>query len=174
MGSEIILTRLHTIYSKIIDCSLYTTRQYIQCMDDCTNSQMKYPHLQGHPIQCYLFSLPCTSDLLYLRTLAPHFPAIRHIVMDIYEVQRNDAKITEIHCALHHGHLEKILGILQMACTTAMSQYDVSAEVLNEMKTISTILIKRLFHNIITGVRIYLSILAYHAINCAFYGSVHR
>ena len=101
-------------------------------MDDCTNAQLKDTSLQGHPLECYLYSPPCASDFLYLRILAPHFPAIRRIVMNIYELRRNDTKIIEIETALQHGHLEKVLQIVNEARTDRLRQYDVSAEVLIE------------------------------------------
>ena len=88
--------------------------------------------LQGHPLECCLYSPPCASDFLYLQILAPHFPAIRRIVMNIYELWRNDTKITEIETALQHGHLAKILEIVNEARTDQLRQYDVSAEVLIE------------------------------------------
>ena len=88
--------------------------------------------LQGHPLQCYLYLPPCASELLYLRILAPHFPAIRCIVRTIYEVRSNDAKITEIEKGLQLGLLDKVIEIVTDVQTTPLKQYDVSAEVLNE------------------------------------------
>ena len=113
LDGEAILTRLHAIYSKIVNCSANTTRQYMEHMDDCTNFKTTDTSLQGHPLECYLSSPPCTSDLLFLRILAPHFPAIRRIVMAIYEVRRNNTRINEIEYALRYSHLDKILDIVQ-------------------------------------------------------------
>ena len=132
LDGEVILTRLRAIYSKILRSSANATRQYIKEMDDCTNAQLKDTSLQGHPLECYLYSPPCASDFLYLRILAPHFPAIRRIVMNIYELRRNDTKIIEIETALQHGHLEKVLEIVNEARTDRLRQYDVSAEMLIE------------------------------------------
>ena len=50
----------------------------------------------------------------------------------IYEVRRNNTRITKIQRALQYGHLDGILDIVQNACTTQMRHYDVSTEVLNE------------------------------------------
>ena len=138
LDGEVILSRLHTIYSKIVNCSASAARQYMEHMDDCTNIQMKDTSLQGHPLNCYLSSPPCTSDLLYLRILAPHFPTIRSIVMAIYEVWRNNTRILEIERALQYGHLDKVLDIVQEARTTRLRQYDVSTSVLNEQDIYET------------------------------------
>ena len=132
LDSEVILTRLRAIYSKILRSSANATRRYIKEMDDCTNAQLKDTSLQGHPLECYLYSPPCASDFLYLRILAPHFPTIRRIVMTIYELRRNNTKITEIETALWHGHLEKVLEIVNEALTDQLRQYDVTAKVLVE------------------------------------------
>ena len=132
LDGEVILTRLRAIYSNIIECSATTSRSYIRQMNDCSNDESRDVSLQGHPLQCYLYSPPCASELLYLRILAPHFPAIRRIVRTIYEVRSNDAKITEIEKALWLGLLDKILEIVTDAQTTRLRQYDVLAEVLNE------------------------------------------
>ena len=132
LDGEVILTRLRAIYSNIIECSATTSRRYIRQMNDCSNDESRDVSLQGHPLQCYLYSPPCASELLYLRILAPHFPAIRRIVRTIYEVRSNDAKITEIEKALRLGLLDKILEIVTDAQTTRLRQYDVLAEVLNE------------------------------------------
>ena len=132
LDSETILTRLRAIYSSIVNCSATTTRRYIEHMDDCDNVQIRDASLQGHPLECYLYSPPCNSDFLYLRILATHFPAIRRVVMAIYEVRRNNTRITKIQRALQYGHLDEILDIVQNACTTRMRHYDVSTEVLNE------------------------------------------
>ena len=118
LDGEVILTRLRAIYSNIIECSATTSRRYIRQMNDCSNDESRDASLQGHPLQCYLYSPPCASELLYLRILAPHFPAIRRIVRTIYEVRSNDAKITEIEKALRLGLLDKILEIVTIAQTT--------------------------------------------------------
>lgn len=132
LDSQDILRRLDAIYLRIINCAANTTRQYIEHIDDCSNYNIRDASLQGHPLQCYLHSPPCTSDFLYLRILAPHFPAIRHIVKIIYEVRRNNGRIIKIENALRYGHLDKIQDIVKEAHSTRMRQYDVSAGVLNE------------------------------------------
>ena len=106
-------------------------------MDDCTNAKLKETSLQGHPLECYLYSPPCALDFVYLQILAPHFPAIRRIVMNTCELQRNDTKITEIETALHHGHLEKVLEIMNKVRTDRLRQY-VSADVLIEKNIYKT------------------------------------
>ena len=119
--AEEILTKLRSIYSKIIDCSANAIRKYMRNIDDCSNSALRLDEsLQGHPLECYLSSPPCTSEFLYLRILAPHFPAIRRLVMAIYDVRRYDCRISEIEYALRYGHLDKILEIVKEACTTQM------------------------------------------------------
>ena len=132
LDSQDILRRLDAIYLRIINCAANTTRQYIEHIDDCSNHNIRDASLHGHPLQCYLHSPPCTSDFLYLRILAPHFPAIRHIVKIIYEVQRNNGRIIEIENALRYGHLDKIQDIVKEAHSTRMRQYDASAGVLHE------------------------------------------
>ena len=130
LDAEEILTKLRAIYSNMIDCSANATRKYIRYIDDCSNSTLRLDEsLQGHPLECYLYSPPCASQFLYLRVLAPHFPAIRHIVMTIYEVRRY---------ALRYGHLDNILEIVKEARTTRMRQYDVSAQVLDEKSIYET------------------------------------
>ena len=113
--TAVILTKLCSIYSSNIDCSANATRKYIKHMDDCSSSKLRDKSLQGHPLECYLSSPPCASELLYLCILAPHFPAIRRIVMTIYEVWRYDRRITEIEYALRYCHLDKILEIVKEA-----------------------------------------------------------
>ena len=120
LDGEVTLTRLRAIYSKILRSSANATCRYIKEMDDCTDAQLKDTSLQGHPLECYLYSPPCASDFLYLQILAPHFPAICCIIMTIYELQRNNTKIIEIETALWHGHLEKVLEIVNEALTDNM------------------------------------------------------
>ena len=72
--------------------------------------------LKGHPLECYLYSPPRKSDLLYIQILVPHFPAIRCVVTAIYEVRRSNA--TKIQRALQYGHLDEILDIVHNAHTT--------------------------------------------------------
>ena len=74
LDTAVILTKLCSIYSSIIDCSANATRKYMKHMDDCSSSKLRDKSLQGHPLEYYLSSPPCASELLYLRILAPHFP----------------------------------------------------------------------------------------------------
>ena len=66
LDGEVILTRLHAIFSNIIECSATTSHRYIRQMNDCSNNESRDVSLQGHPLQCYLYSPPCASELLYL------------------------------------------------------------------------------------------------------------
>ena len=99
------------IYSSIGECNPLQARNFIQHIDDCCRPDTHDPKLKGHSEECHLDVNACSSKLLYLRRLAPHFPFVRRLVNMIYNVKRSDNKICGIDRALQKGD---VLGLKQI------------------------------------------------------------
>ena len=108
-----ILGNLMDIYSKIGECLPLMARRYVQQIDECNKRVIHDANLQGHSKDCYLDPQACGSPLLFLRRLAPHYPAIRKLVNMLYEVRRADAKISVLDRALYRGDVSALQNIVK-------------------------------------------------------------
>ena len=106
-------SNLMDIYSKIGECLPLMARRYVQQIDECNKRVIHDANLQGHSKDCYLDPQACGSPLLFLRCLAPHYPAIRKLVNMLYEVRRADAKISVLDRALYRGDVSALQNIVK-------------------------------------------------------------
>ena len=67
-----------------------------------------YYELAGHPLPCSSIDSMCQSKLRVLRAASPHFPQLRKLLYDLYEVIREHRPIESIDEALGAGDFENL------------------------------------------------------------------
>lgn len=78
---------------------------FVENVDKCDHRDSANPDKMGHPKECYIHygnNYACSSVLLFLRSMAPHYPFMRNIVSKVYKVKRELRKIREIDTAVEN------------------------------------------------------------------------
>lgn len=81
--------RVLTIIKSLLNSDLIEFPNKIKNIDLCT-SQARNPLKLGHTLSCYTGN--CSSILLFLDILAPHFPNIREIISFLYKMRYTQKK----------------------------------------------------------------------------------
>ncbi len=79
--------------------------------ENCMECNVPIQKRMGHPHACYINypeNYGCTSQLLFFRTLAPHFPFIRNIVSSLYKIRRLLIKLTKIDTSIEELQFEEL------------------------------------------------------------------
>lgn len=109
LQSSTCIDKIAALCKKVVSTATDRVHQLLNTFDLCSSSVPKSSILQGHPFSCYSSEASCISQLLFLRTLAPHFPVIRKLVASFYSTKKNFENVETISTAVANGNMEVLL-----------------------------------------------------------------
>jgi len=93
------IPRVIKIVKHLLSTPITDFPNIIKNIDLCT-SQARQSYKLGHTLSCYI-DFNCSSILLFLNNLGPHYPSIRKIVSCIYKMQSAQKNILKINNAIY-------------------------------------------------------------------------
>jgi len=93
------IPRVIKIVKHLLSTQITDFPNIIEDIDLCT-SQARQSYKLGHTLSCCI-DFNCSSILLFLNSLGPHYPSIRKIVSCIYKMQSAQKNILKINNAIY-------------------------------------------------------------------------
>lgn len=126
INEEVIFDRLYAVIQQLLDSTPEEIITFVKRMDDCprieqwnksitedceecNTSLLQKP--KGHPHACYINypnNYGCTSILLFLRCLAPHYPFIRGVVNSLYKIRRLHKEFSSVDTSIKELNVENL------------------------------------------------------------------
>lgn len=94
IDQKMVYDRFYTIIQATIDASPQELVDFITNLDICDLQNSANVGKRGHLHACYIINeiaknYGCSSILLFLRTLSPHFPFVRNLVYKLYSARKH-------------------------------------------------------------------------------------
>ena len=131
-----ILKDIKQLFEDLLYFTYVDANSYLKQIDICS-AETRDPNKSGHPIICYAQPLSCSSKFLKLNILSCHYPYLRTIKRQIYQVKHFYIDIQRIEDALNNTDVDELRNILSEADHLAMPYRNNNTEICldeNEIK----------------------------------------